>query len=383
MSQDTHFFAEFQPVDKAKWLERITRDLKGKPLEDLYWHLNETLTVDPFGHPDDQLVPPLPIGGAQTSWEISESMEPGDPAAANRQALEALAFGAEGIHFPLGQSDTAAELEVLLDRIHPDYIGLQFSGAGVEQGPAAVLAVLAGVAEAHGLQSTDLRGALYYDPAGVTGQIRDPRYLADLLDYAQNTFPGFRCITVDGRPVYRGPKAATDELAAVLQRALLYLQTLKDRGHDLNAAAASIQVSFFIGKSYFVEMAKLRAFQLLWFNLLQALGGRPKYPYLDVHFAPAAYTDDLYTNMIAATTMSMSAVLGGASRLTVLPYDSGREEEARYPKAFSRRIARNAQHLLKMESGFETLTDPAAGSYYIEKLTAQLAAASWKKLQAG
>ena len=106
----------------------------------------------------------------------------------------------------------------------------------------------------------------------------------------------------------------------------------------------------------------------------------PTLPALAVSFRPNAYTDDLYTNMIRATTMSMSAVLGGAARLTVLPYDAGREALATYPQAFSRRIARNVQHLLKMESGFDQLSDPAAGSYYIETLTRQLADQMWREL---
>jgi methylmalonyl-CoA mutase len=79
--------------------------------------------------------------------------------------------------------------------------------------------------------------------------------------------------------------------------------------------------------------------------------------------------------------MSMSAVLGGADRLTVLPYDAGREAQATYPQAFSRRMARNVQHLLKMESGFDQLADPAAGSYYIETLTRQLAERAWTEFR--
>ena len=142
-----------------------------------------------------------------------------------------------------------------------------------------------------------------------------------------------------------------------------------------------MQFSMYIGKSYFVEIAKLRAFKILWANFLKAWGAEPVYPVQDVRFFPGDYTGDLYTNMIRATTMAMSAVLGGANRLTVLPYDAGREAEAVYPRAFARRVARNVQHLLQLESGFAELADPAAGSYYLEKLTAQLASSAWEKFQ--
>ena len=79
--------------------------------------------------------------------------------------------------------------------------------------------------------------------------------------------------------------------------------------------------------------------------------------------------------------MAMSAVQGGVDRLTVLPYDAGREDKAEYPQAFGRRIARNVQQLLKLESGFDQVPDPAAGSYYIENLTRLFAEKAWAQFQ--
>lgn len=136
-----------------------------------------------------------------------------------------------------------------------------------------------------------------------------------------------------------------------------------------------------LGKSYFFEIAKIRAFKLLWLNVLKGWGAPLRHPVVETRFQAEAYTDELYTNMIRATTMAMSAVLGGADRLTVLPYDAGREHQASYSPAFSRHIARNVQHLLKMESFFSEIPDPAAGSYYIEQLTQQLAARAWTAFQ--
>ncbi|MBK9337344.1 MAG: hypothetical protein IPM98_12500 [Lewinellaceae bacterium] len=377
MSLPTDFFAEFPSVSKEQWLERIAKDLKGKPLEDLYWHLNPELAVDPFGHADDQPVPPAPLHTETHTWEINEDIAPATAAEANRQALEALAFGAESVHFQLATPDTTGQMESMLDRIYLEYIGLHFSGNGVEAAPAAVLAALHSIAIGQGVPPENLRGSLAYDPAA--GQLPDWRYLSELLQYARETFPGFRCITVDGRPEYRGTAGVADELAAVLRRGAQYLAGGTAHGLSAEQVAAQMQFSLLVGHSYFVEIAKLRAFKLLWLNVLKAWGVQPAYPVLDVRFAPGSYTDDLYTNMIRATTMAMSAVLGGADRLTVLPYDAGREQQARYPRPFGRRIARNVQHLLKLESGFGAIADPAAGSFYIEKLTAQLAEAAWEK----
>ena len=378
MNQPANFFAEFPPINKEEWLARIARDLKGKPLDDLYWHLNEQITVDPFGHADDWRNPPapFPVSGA---WEINEDVDEQEPVAANRQALEALHAGAGSLCFRLPAQQFSGVLPELLNGIYLDHISLHFCGAGVQEGPAAVLAALKG--QAQGIALHALRGSLFYDPGAEAGRIRDWRYLADLLQYAQADFPGFRCITVDGRAEFGGPATAADELAGLLNRSKVYFEQLTARGVSPGQLAAQMQFSMYIGKSYFVEIAKLRAFKILWANFLKAWGAEPKYPVQDVRFFPGDYTVDLYTNMIRATTMAMSAVLGGANRLTVLPYDAGREAEAVYPRAFARRVARNVQHLLQLESGFAELADPAAGSYYLEKLTAQLASSAWEKFQ--
>ncbi|MBL7775354.1 MAG: hypothetical protein JNK89_05095 [Saprospiraceae bacterium] len=379
MSQSADFFAEFSPVSKAQWLEQIAKDLKGKPLADLHWQLDEKIAIDPFRHADDSPEPPLPLRSDPATWHISECIDAPDAPKANRQALEALAFGAQSLHFPLRTPQAAAELGLLLDRIRPDFIDLQFSGAGVDHGPAAVLSALAARAAAQGIEAGHLQGGLFYDLATASGNIQDWRYLADLLGYAQAELPGFRCITIDGRAGFAGTAATADELAALIRRGMAYFEKMQTRGVEPAALAGQIQFCLCVGPSYFVEIAKLRALQLLWMNVLKSWGAPPSLPALDVHFAPTAYTDDLYTNMIRATTMAMSAVLGGAQRLTVLPYDAGREAAAQYPSNFSRRIARNVQHLLQLESGFDALADPAAGSYYIENLTTQLAEAGWEK----
>ncbi|MCS7036819.1 MAG: methylmalonyl-CoA mutase family protein [Saprospiraceae bacterium] len=374
MSLPADFFAEFPPVSKTEWLERIAKDLKGKALDDLYWALGTDLRIDPFGHPDDQPEPPLPLTEEPHNWAINEDVEQPDPQAANRQALEALAFGAESLRFRLAE---LAQLPTLLERIYLDYIQLNFSGPAVEAGPAALLDALGQVADQQGIARQRLNGALYYDPL-TTSAPSDWRYIGDLLTYARETFPGYRTLSVNGDSEYRGPAHAAEELAQLLRRGNDYLRLGADRGIEPATLANQMQFQLSVGKSYYVEIARLRAFQLLWLNVLKAWNLPLEYPVLDVRFAPEAYTDELYTNMIRATTMAMSAVLGGANRLTVLPYDAGREHLAQYPQTFSRRIARNVQHLLKLESGFTEIADPVAGSYFLEKLTAQLATQVWK-----
>lgn len=382
MNQPAQFFAEFPPVSKEEWLARIVKDLKGKPLEDLYWQLNDEIRVDPFGHADDWPQPPQPLYRESGSWEINEDVDVQDAATANRQALEALQSGATALRFRLPAGPATNDLPDRLRGIYLDHIGLHFCGDGAETAPAAVMAALK--TAARDMPSRALRGSLHYDPAADPGRLQDWRYLSELLQYTQAEFPGFRCITVNGHSEFGGPAGAAAELAALLRRSQIYFENLSEKsGVPADKLAAQIQFSLYVGKSYFVEIAKLRAFNILWLNFLKAWDARGEYPVLDARFAPADYTDDLYGNMIRATTMAMSAALGGANRITVLPYDAGREEKSQYPQSFARRIARNVQHLLQLESGFTELSDPSAGSYYIEKLTAQLAETAWGMFQKG
>lgn len=372
----TGFFAEFPPVSKEEWLQKISKDLKGKPLEDLDWHVSEHFAVSPFAHADDFPQPVPPLAAEPNRWEICEDVAAADPVAANREALAALEGGAEGLRFYVDRTPEAAYFSPLLDGIHLDYIGLHFSGKGVSANPGAIFAALEQQAKTKVIPASRLRGSLDYAPLSIAG-IVDWRYLADLTAYARQKFPGFRLVTISPAPLPL-PEEPEAGLTSLLQQGNRYLDNLAKRGVPPGEAAGIMQFSIAVGQNYFLEIARIRAFKLLWINVLKAWNAPLKYPMVAAHFRRDAYTDDLYTNMIRATTMAMSAALGGADRLTVLPYDAGRETKAAYPQAFSRRIARNVQHLLKMESGFDRIQDPAAGSYYIEKLTLQLAEKTWK-----
>lgn len=368
-------FQEFPPISKADWLRQITKDLKDKPLEDLNWPLTNGLVVSPFVHADDFNTPPEPLSDEPNPWEICEDVLVADPAVANRQALDALEGGTESLCFWLDKSLEAREFAQLLEGIHLDFIGLHFAGKGVAENPGMVLGNLENLARQRGLSTAQLRGSIAYDPVPVS-KIVDWRYLGDLLEFTREKFPLFKIINVTAAPSPGGTDVAT-----LLLNANQYLLKLSERGIPANEVADSMQFSISIGKSYFIEIARLRALKILWFNVLKAWNVPLQAPAIIVRFQPEAYSDDLYTNMIRATTMAMSAVMGGAGRITVLPYDAGRESQSIYPQSFSRRIARNVQHLLKMESALDEVADPAAGSYYVETLTQQLAEKAWAEFR--
>jgi len=368
-------FSEFPSITKADWIKKITKDLKDKPLGDLDWNISDDLRISPLVHAEDFEAPQQPISLPDSGWEICEAILVSAPVKANAQALEALIGGTEGLTFVFETAPDWAAFEQTLAGVHLDFIGLHFAGQGVRENPAGIFGHLLRLAKIRNIDTRSLHGSTEYDPV-QTGGIIDWRYLVDLLELAQTSFPHVKVISLD----FSKDENPAVALAETLKKANEYFSKLSARGFSVEHAASFIQFSMPIGKSYFLEIAKIRAFKLLWVNVLKSWNAAPVYPSIAAHCQATTYTDDLYTNMIRATTIAMSAVLGGADRLTVLPYDSNREDMATYPPAFGRRIARNVQHLMKMESGLDLVNDPAAGSYYIEKLTILLAEKAWEAL---
>ncbi len=368
-------FSEFPPVSKAAWLAQVAKDLKDKPLESLYWQPEEALVVSPFVHADDFPAAARPLTQKPNAWEICEEVDAQDPEAANRQAIQALEFGAEALLFHLPETVGAAFLGQLLQGVYLDFVALHFDGAAVAKNPGAMLAALQQVATEQGVATTQLRGTLAYDPVSTSALV-DWRYLADLLAFAAESFPGFRLLVLADQGLTAEP---VEEMTQLLHRGNFYVQKLTERGLSAETVAKTLHFKLHIGKSYFLEIAKIRAFKILWLNVLKGWELPLDYPQLSAVFAPEAYGEDVYTNMVRATTMAMSACMGGVNTLSVRPYAAGRETEGGYPPAFGRRVARNVQHLLKMESGLDQVADPAAGSYYVENLTGQLGELAWKK----
>jgi methylmalonyl-CoA mutase len=159
-----------------------------------------------------------------------------------------------------------------------------------------------------------------------------------------------------------------------------YLALLTDANLSQNEAADTLNFNFSVGSNYFLEIAKFRAARLLWKNLIEAYGGDADQQKAYIHGETSRWNKTLYdpyTNMLRTSTEGMSAAIAGCDSLTVLPFD----EHFRQPDNFSQRIARNQQLILREESYLDKVEDPAAGSYYIEQLTNQIAEKAWNSFQ--
>lgn len=173
---------------------------------------------------------------------------------------------------------------------------------------------------------------------------------------------------------------AIQELGFTLATAVEYLNEMAERGLKADDVARRIKFTFGVGSFYFMEIAKLRAARLLWSKILEAYGVEEVNQKMFIHCKTTEFNQtyfDPYVNMLRTTTEAFSAIVGGADSIHTNPFD----ESFNQSDNFSRRIARNTQIILKEESHLDQVIDPIGGSYFVEKLTADIANAAWKLFQ--
>ncbi|MET7027970.1 methylmalonyl-CoA mutase subunit beta [Sediminicola luteus] len=371
-------FNEFQEVSSKAWKQQIQFDLKGADYnENLIWESPEGIKVKPFYHSDengDRIYFSQPLG---TSWKITQHIYAKNATMANAKALEALRKGAESLLF------TVASEEIKIERLLKDipleatviHFEFQFLSVQYIQGLFNFIGN-----KTHRIHlNIDLIGHLAKSGNWFHNLKKDHEILDEV--FSLNHGNNFNNILAVDASLYQNAGAnMVQQLAYALSHANEYLNHfIKD------AASNTIQGITFkmaVGTNYFFEIAKLRAMRLLWKTLANEYNLD-----LECHILalPTKRNKTLYdynVNMLRTTTECMSAILGGADTLCNLPYD------ALYHKSneFGERIARNQLLILKHESYFDKVSNPADGAYYIESLTTQLAEKAldlFKSLEAG
>ncbi|PHN05031.1 methylmalonyl-CoA mutase family protein [Flavilitoribacter nigricans] len=379
MNKTKDLFTEFPETSKADWIAKLEKELKGKSFADLQWQLDEDIKLDPFYHPEDMPQPPEPIfPGGGNDWEIGEYVFVNDFKAANQQALRALQDGVNALFFQIKHEPTIEELKILLDGIELGYVSTHFAPYYPGKNPVKIFRLLEELLADRPELARSVRGSIDFDPLL---DWTDPP-LDDLAKYimlAKDSLPNFSVLQIDAKTYHGGPEDTSRELALAIAKGSEYLAQMQERGVPPLEVNRRLQFSMAVSTSYFVEIAKLRAIRSLWNNVLAAYGVEDAEPITIVaHLAPETQVKDPNTNRIKAATQAMSAIIGGVDRFYVLPADIDHKEPTG-PASY--RLARNLQHILKMESFFDQVSDPAAGSYYIEKLTDALAESAWKQFQ--
>ena len=279
---------------------------------------------------------------------------------------------------------TAEQLDELLAGIVLSAVELTFCGKGAGKLVAPVLAK----AEKEGVAKDALHVNFCIDPivkhlsqkGEWCEECEGGKCIAKIADLVKATaeYKYVKVVNVSANVFSDCGSTIVEELGFGLSVAHEYLVRLMEAGLTVDQAAKKIRFTFAVTSNYFVEMAKFRAARMLWANIVK------KYePACDcsckmfVHARTSAWNQtvyDPYVNMLRGTTEAMSAAIAGVHSLEVLPFDYAYTT----PTEFSERIARNQSLLLKHESHFDQVIDPAGGSYYIETLTKSVADEAWK-----
>lgn len=401
MNKDKKLFDDFPPIATEKWEEVIQKDLKGADYErKLIWRTNDGINVRPYYRNEDlsqlEYINAQPAEfpysrGNKTDnneWEIRLDILVNDVEDANKKALNAINKGATSLGFVLHKELTATEMSGLLKDIELDCIEVNFDACCNE--PVLIPLYIAEVKK-RGFDISKMKGAFNFDPLGClikNGNYCFPsedvafEHLTESLNTLSEVFPNYKAIAVNGKYLHNAGATIVQELAYSFSAAVEYLDKLTDRGVDIDKAAQRIKFNFAVGSSYFMEIAKLRAARMVWANIIKAYKNKEKASeMMYIHAETSRWNKtiyDPYVNMLRTTTEAMSSVIAGVDSLTVIPFD----ENFRTPSKFSERIARNQQILLKEESYMDKAIDPAAGSYYIEKLTESITVEVWNLFKA-
>ena len=373
-----NLFEAFDNITKAEWLAKVEKDLKGRAIEELDWQLEAQINLKPFYMAADAPKQDIP-NYANNKWKISEDiiiyqLDIDALKSNNAQLLDALMNGVDAPTLIFNHSDQACTVEtfrVLLEKVELNYISAHFKFQHMQDWQVF-------------LQYLHQQQQLWTNIQG-TGSFADYNNmdaLANQIEQSQAVLPHFKLIHLDGTTHYNGKANTTNELAQMLSEAVAFFDALTERDVSVQAIQHHFYISMTVGVSFFASIAKIRAFKLLWMNLAKAYGIQ-KIIMPPIHIrtaiepqmdAPEAQN----TNMIRNTTQAMSAAIAGIKRLTVTPSDA----HTGTTSAFTRRIARNIQHLLKFESHLDHVVDAANGSYYIEEMTQQIARIAWEKFTA-
>ncbi|ATQ68620.1 MULTISPECIES: methylmalonyl-CoA mutase [Methylosinus] len=207
------------------------------------------------------------------------------------------------------------------------------------------------------------------------------RIVSDIFAYTSKHMPKFNSISISGYHMQEAGASADLELGYTLADGVEYVRAGVAAGLDIDAFAPRLSFFFAIGMNFFMEVAKLRAARLLWARLMKDLGAKSeKSLTLRTHCQTSGWSltaQDVYVNSIRTSIEAMAATQGHTQSL----HTNALDEALALPTDFSARIARNTQIVLQQESGTTRIIDPWGGSYYVEKLTAELAEAAWAHIQ--
>ena len=275
--------------------------------------------------------------------------------------------------------DSIYDMRVLFDGIPLDQVSVSMTMNGAVL-PVLALFIVAG--EEQGVAHDQLSGTIQNDILKEfmvrNTYIYPPepsmRAVADIIGYTSREMPRFNSISISGYHMQEAGATADLELAYTLADGIEYVRAAIASGLDVDAFAPRLSFFWAIGMNYYMEIAKMRAARALWATLMakEFSPKNPKSLALRTHCQTSGWSlsaQDVYNNVIRTCVEAMAATQGHTQSL----HTNGLDEALALPTDFSARIARNTQLMLQKESGTTRIIDPWSGSYYVERLTYDLA----------
>ncbi|MGD8472020.1 MAG: methylmalonyl-CoA mutase [Desulfobacteraceae bacterium] len=398
--------------DIKKWKDLATKELRGKPLESLNWKTPEGIFVKPV-YTDEDLqkvehlnsmpgLEPYVRGPRATMyagrpWTIRQYAGFSTAKESNAFYRRCLAAGQKGLSVAfdlathrgydsdhprvagdIGKAgvavDSVEDMKILFDQIPLDQMTVSMTMNG------AVLPILAGyivAAEEQGVSQDKLAGTIQNDILKEyltrNTYIYPPepsmRIVSDIIGYCSAHMPRYNTISISGYHMMEAGADSVLQVAFTLADGLEYVRAALDAGLDIDTFAPRLSFFFGIGMNFLMDIAMLRAARFLWHKIISQFDPKdPRSTMLRTHCQTSGWSltaQDPYNNIIRTTLECLSAALGGTQSLHTNSFD----EAVGLPTDFSARIARNTQLIVQEESQICRVTDPLAGSYYVEYLT--------------
>ena len=368
----------------AAVLRKARRLADDAPDSDVWAALTRTtldgIEVAPIGQQSD--LDALTTSGRPVragAWDVRTQVEVGEDRAANEAILQDLENGAASVLLHLEQ-EGAHDWATVLDGVLLDLAPVVLDRPSSEQ-VEAFADFLEGVDGAlH--PATNLSFDLQTLEMLPFGTRDDGAAASDLLaPLVRRAFQlGIRALVVDGTALHDQGASDAQELGWAIATGVAYLRLLAEEGFSVDHAARLVEFRLAATDEQFPTIAKLRAARRLWARVLEASGAEDaassQMALHAVTSRPMTTRRDPWVNLLRGTVAAFAAGVGGADAVTVVPFD----EALGVPDAFGRRIARNTSSLLIEESHVAAVTDPAGGSYAVEKLTDDLAVSGWAEL---
>lgn len=398
MNINEKLFTEFPPVATEQWENTIVKDLKGADYnKKLVWKTDEGFSVRPYYRAEDleniSYLDSLPNQFPYTRgfnvkgnpWNIVQEVKESNIAEANKIAVDSVNRGANTIAFNVKEVKSLADVEVLLANLDLENVGVQFNHA---VSYPAFVELFVQYVQNKGYDKAKVNAAIDFDAIMYSlkqgeffkSREEDLKEVLAILNLTAD-FKAFKILNVNGLAMHNAGATIVQELGYALGIANEYLAFAVENGIPVERLASRMQMTLSVGSNYFMEIAKLRAVRLLWSTMVDAYKPACDCAYrLHINTVASTWNKtmyDPYINMLRSTTEGMAAAIGGSDSIALQPFDVAYKTD----DEFSRRISRNVQVILKEESYFDKVVDPAAGSYYIENLTNSIAEQAWLLFQ--